>query len=64
MTIEEMNIMPSCLDGGKDDGMMVLLTDQIMQTTNEKQLVVSENVQNRFDPFTVTVVARQNLTKK
>ena len=58
------NIMQSCLDGGKDDGMMELLTDQIMRTINEKQLVVSENVQDRIDPFTVTVVARQNLAKK
>ena len=58
------NIMQSCLDGGKDDGMMELLTDQIMQTINEKQLVASENVQDRIDPFTVMVVARRNLAKK
>ena len=57
MIIEEMNIMQSCLDGGKDDGMMELLTDQIMQTINEKQLVVLENVQDRFDLLTVTVIS-------
>ena len=46
---EGMNIMQSCLVGVMGNGMMGLLTDRIMQTINEKQLVASENAQDRFN---------------
>ena len=41
--------MQSCLVGVMGNGMMGLLTDRIMQTINEKQLVASENAQDRFN---------------
>ena len=41
-----MSIMPLCLAGEVVNGMMELLMDQTMQTISEKQLVVSESVQD------------------
>ena len=49
MITEGMNIMQSCWGGVMGNGMMGLLTDQTMQTINEKQLVASENAQDRFN---------------
>ena len=46
---EGMNIMQSCLVGVMGNGMMGLLTDQTMQTINEKQLVASESAQDRLN---------------
>jgi len=41
-----MSIMPLCLAGEVVNGMMELLMDQTMQTISERQLVVSESVQD------------------